>query len=359
MASLEKLLAGAPSFPLCRALCNKRTMSIIQEIKKSWGWTCHLDHSKNAVCHPLLEKTVENPMKLKKPEARALTIIKIFLMLTMFSTIIACSEPVLNVSTESGLKKSFSKIVASLPAEEREEIVLAFMRIQNAYMGHIAFHFEGDTKSIRKKRFHDSLAGMNAQQILDESVRIEQAWSLGSLLRARKDLNDYQDVVELLDKVKLKSIEFIPLDYPLGKTELEAVISNGTEHTLYAIDFSTDLLYDNGSFSRKYHMYFEIPDGIAPREEKKVKAYSRVRSNKGMAQGFDRYINFITITLYDLVDGKPTKKIATSNFGVLPTPEKADIIEAKYRSKYGKSEPAEWSANIIREMAKHNMYRGY
>lgn len=277
----------------------------------------------------------------------------------MLSTIIACSEPVLSVSTESGLKKSFSKILASLPAEEREEITLAFLRIQNTYLGHLAFHFEGDTKSIRKKRLNDSLAGMNAQQILDESVRIEQAWSLGSLLRARKDLNDYQDVVKLLDKVKLNSIDFIPLDYPLGKTELEAVISNGTEHSLYAIKFSTDLLYDNGSFSRKYHMYFEIPDGIAPGEAKKVKAFSHVRSNVGMAQGFDRYMNFKTITLYDLVDGKPTKIIATSNFGVLPKPEKVQKIEAKYRSKYGEYEPADWSANLIREMAKHNIYRGY
>ncbi len=334
-------------------------MSIIQEINESWGWIGHLGHSNNAVCPHLLESTIENPMQLKKLEARAFTIMRIFLMLMMLSTIIACSEPVINVSTESDLKKSFSKIVANLPTEEREEIVLAFLRIQNAYMGHIAFHFEGDTKSVRKKRLHDSLAGMNAQQILDESVRIEQAWNLGSLLRARKDLNDYQDAVELLDKVDLISVEFIPLEYSPDKAELEAVILNSTEHTFYAIVFSTDSLYDNGSFSRKYHMYFEIPDGIAPGEEKKVRAYTRVRSNKGMAQGFDRYMNFKTITLYDLIDGKPTKIIVTSNFGVVPTPEKVEKIEAKYRLKYGNSEPAEWSENLVREMAKHNMYRGY
>ena len=254
-------------------------------------------------------------------------------------------------------------MLRQLPADQRQEVSREFSRIRNGYMGHVAFRFEGETRELRLKRFLDVVEGMNLQQISEEARRVQQAWDLGTLLGIRKDYSDFMAATKLLDKIRLVSYRFIPLESSLNrargdryKAGFEAVISNGTNFSVYSVIFSTDMHDNDGSLKQKY----EVPDGIKPFEEKSVIAYSNVSSNDGMESGLDRYSNFKPDSVYGAASSDGSENIiATLNFTPLPTVEGVKEAENKYRSKYGNNEPAEWSANIERDLAKHNKYRGY
>ena len=288
-------------------------------------------------------------------------------ILILALSVFSCTEPVIDASDEDSLETSFSRILRQLPADQRLEVSKEFSRIRNAYMGHIAFRFEGETRELRQRRFFDAVEGMDVEQISQESIRVQQAWDLGTLLSIRKEYSDFNGASELLDKIKLVSYRFIPLEPSLNrargdrnKASFEAVISNDTKYSVHSVIFTTDMHNNDGSFKLEYGMYFEIPDGIKPGEEKSVIAYSSVSSNEGMEPGYNRYSNFKADSVYGAANSDGSENIiATINYARLPTIERVSEAETKYRLKHGDHEPAEWSANIERELGKHNQYRGY
>jgi len=291
---------------------------------------------------------------------------RLLFLFIMLSLLFGCSSsdpPVLDGSDTQRLEVSLTKILKELPSTEKQKTLREFSRIQNTYMGHVAFRYEGETREMREQRFLSAVSGMNAEQISIEAERVQQAWRLGDLLGIRTNYKNYQAAAAVLSKVALVKYRLAPPEdspYRRGSKKvarLDATILNSSDQPLYSIVFSVDLLYRDGTFSQRSQLYFEIPDGVLPDQEKTVRAFSPRRLDQN-GELINQLINFKAIEVFSVPESSSEHLIAGINVSPTPTHESLQKAEAKYRSLYGEDEPEEWSANISREHSKRNIFVG-
>ena len=267
------------------------------------------------------------------------------------------SEPTLDSSSEANLRASLAEIISALPENERREASLEFSRIENTYLGHLAFRYEGEDRSARQRRFMNAVSGMNAEAISLEAERVQQAWRLGDLLGIRADYKYYQEALSVLSKVELLSYELIRTDKNIAKAKLEAVVRNDSAYPIYSAVFTADMFDQNGESVGPYQMYFEIPDGLHPGEQKVIEAYSDRRLDTD-GNPIRQFKNFKAYELYSGSKGDRDNMIAGINLVRLPTLEGVQKAEAKYYALYGDDEPEEWTQNILRDSSRYDPYRG-
>lgn len=265
--------------------------------------------------------------------------------------IIGCSAPVIDASTQSNLDSSSNALINSQPKNQQLEALKHFSRIRSAYLGHIAFRDQGFTKESLEKSYRDAIDGMNYQQIVQESERVQQAWELADLVSMRKSFREYQRARSILGKIKVKDLTFFKNEN--GHCMVQATIVNGSDISFSSVDFRVEKFSPEGSSYGDDWLDFDFRKELSPGMEQEAKAgFSDCDELLSFPKNQVALNNFRAMTLRSLSG----KNVVNIHFGSLPSKDFLKKKEVEYFEKYGKNEPQRWKENILRSLEKQKQF---
>ncbi len=282
-------------------------------------------------------------------------LLKVFIIFCLIALNSACSEVTLDASDDASLKKSFEKMVRSLPEKTRTSVVNAFLKIENTYIGHVAFRGIADSSETLAKKFRSTIHGMNSEELLQESQRIDQAWRLYDLLSVRSRLSNYQEALNFLQQVSFDNFEIYTEKH--GKCFISANIINQSSESIYAVEVWLDYRVRHQAKDETMSLYFVMDSGLSPAHQ--VYAEDELSRRICRDPDLDTYDfrKAKALAIYGAKRNGDYTKMVEVNPVSPPSSRGLKEMEQKYAARYS-DEPAVWSANIMRFLADKNEFIG-
>ena len=177
----------------------------------------------------------------------------------------ACSDPVIDASTEKSMKTSFDKIYQALPGDEKAEFKFSYGGILYAYKTSRSFKKKGDSKALINKRIKAAINGKNAQEINGIYRGVKKTKSLWAIQSIKNQIEKRADDVKQLKTVTIESYDLTLV--PDGSREqmfLQATIYNGSKYTLSDALFVIRIgsSFSDTLLSQNRNVYVAFPDGL-------------------------------------------------------------------------------------------------
>lgn len=179
--------------------------------------------------------------------------------------LVACSEPVIDASTDSKMIESYEEIYKSLPDEKKEQFKFSYGSILYSYRTHRAYRKTDDTKEIIRKRIENAINGKNADQIIEEYTKVQRTRSLWAIQDIEKQIAKREEDKEQLARVKIDRYElYLAQDGMRDRMFLDAVILNDSKYKLSSavFDIRVGSSFSHTLLPQKRSIYVEFPEGL-------------------------------------------------------------------------------------------------
>ena len=177
----------------------------------------------------------------------------------------ACSDPVIDASTEKSMKTSFEKIYQALPGDQKAEFKFSYGAILYAYRTSRSFKKKGDSKALINKRIKAAINGKNAQEINSIYRDVKKTKSLWAIQNIKNQIEQRADDVKQLKTVIIESYDLrLAPDGSRERMFLQATIYNGSKYTLSDVLFVIRIgsSFSDTLLSQNRNLYITFPDGL-------------------------------------------------------------------------------------------------